>query len=253
MYKACGTRRATQCRQCSYMYQGDALQVVRSGLIGGKGIPEGVASHPVVFATFTAPSFGVVHHRPVKRHVCRRRSACQCRPDPCRARSDRTLCEHGRPTSCHERHSAGDKRIGQPLCIDCYDHEHQVIWNFFSGELWRRTKQAIDRHLKGVCRARGIPMVELIGGSGKVRKVDPVRVAHGKVAEMQARGAVHFHTLLRLEGVDPEDVSTPAPPPAGITVEDLDEASTAAAMRRDSNRVGREELAHESWLTGRAA
>ena len=45
--------------------------------------------------------------------------------------------------------------------------------------------------------------------------VDPVRVAHGKVAEFQARGAVHFHALLRLDGNDPPTPTSccPRPPP----------------------------------------
>ncbi|MGO9298283.1 MAG: replication initiator, partial [Streptosporangiaceae bacterium] len=41
---------------CSAVYKRDARQLVRAGLTGGKGIPETVASHPCVFATFTAPS-----------------------------------------------------------------------------------------------------------------------------------------------------------------------------------------------------
>jgi hypothetical protein len=39
---------------------------VAAGLRGGKGIPDSVESHPKVFATFTAPSFGAVHFRRVK-------------------------------------------------------------------------------------------------------------------------------------------------------------------------------------------
>ena len=37
---------------------------------GGKGIPETVAEHPAVFATFTAPSFGTVHSRRIVKHTC---------------------------------------------------------------------------------------------------------------------------------------------------------------------------------------
>lgn len=59
----------------------------------------------------------------------------------------------------------------------------------------------------------------------------PVRVSHGKVAEMQRRAAVHFHALLRLDGVDPDDLDALVPPPAGITVDDLEEAVHAAARR----------------------
>ena len=53
IYKACGNRRATVCPACAHVYQRDAFQLVRTGLVGGKGIPETVSQHPAVFATFT--------------------------------------------------------------------------------------------------------------------------------------------------------------------------------------------------------
>lgn len=119
------------------------------------------------------------------------------------------------------------------MCLDCYDHDHQVVWNYFSGELWRRTKQAIERHLAALCRRRGIPLVRVVTASGKVRWVPPVRVCHGKVAEMQRRAAFHFHVLLRLDGVGPDDPDALVPPPAGITVDDLEAAVHAAARQID--------------------
>jgi hypothetical protein len=60
--------------------------------------------------------------------------------------------------------------------------------------------------------------------------VPPVQAVHGKVAEMQRRGVVHFHAILRLDGV-PEDPDTVVPPPAGITVDDLHAAVRIAAAR----------------------
>ncbi|MGW5080098.1 replication initiator [Micromonospora echinospora] len=231
LYKACGNRRESVCPDCAWVYQGDAYQVVCRGLTGGKGIPESVARHPVVFATFTAPSFGPVHHRHVARHTCGNRQRCDCRPAPCRARSNTGTCPHGQPAACFARHDANDPRLGQPLCLDCYDHGHQVVWNYFSGELWRRTKQAIERHLPALCRKRGIPFVRVVTTSGKVRWVPPVRVSHSKVAEMQRRAAVHFHVMLRLDGVDTDDPDAIVPPPAGITVDDLEEAVHTAAAR----------------------
>ena len=42
----------------------------------------------------------------------------------------------------------GDAVIGQPLCADCYDHDHPVVWNVMSGELWRRTTATLAKHLK---------------------------------------------------------------------------------------------------------
>ncbi|WP_406036420.1 plasmid replication initiator protein [Micromonospora sp. NBC_00898] len=231
LYKACGNRRESECRDCAWVYAGDAYQVVRCGLTGGKGVPASIGRHPVVFATFTAPSFGAVHHRHIPRHTCGNRQRCDCSPAPCHARRTAARCQHGQPAVCFARHDADDPQLGQPLCLDCYDHDHQVVWNGFAGELWRRTKQAIERRLAALCRRRGIPHVQVVSDSGKIRRVPPVRVSHGKVAEMQRRGAVHFHALLRLDGVDPDDRTALVPPPAGITVDDLEAAVHAAARQ----------------------
>jgi hypothetical protein len=51
----CGNRREDICPPCSQVYKGDARQIIRSGLTGGKGIPDSVGTHPCVFATLTAP------------------------------------------------------------------------------------------------------------------------------------------------------------------------------------------------------
>ncbi len=229
IYKACGNRRSRVCPACAQTYQRDAFQLLRAGLIGGKGVPETVAQHPAVFATFTAPSFGTVHARVVKRHTCGNRRRCDCRAEPCHARRNLGLCSHGRPAVCWARHESGDAVLGQPLCLDCYDHDHQIVWNIFSGELWHRTKQAAERHLAKLARRRGIPRVEIISESGRIRKVPPVRLSPGKVAELQARGAVHFHAIARLDGVDGLDPNAVVPPPAGFTVTDLVDALRHAA------------------------
>ncbi|MET8350914.1 replication initiator [Micromonospora sp. NPDC005206] len=249
IYKACGNRRATVCPTCATVYQRDAYQLLRAGLVGGKGVPETVSRHPAVFATFTAPSFGPVHVRAVKRHTCANRKRCDCRPDPCHARrsTDPTagLCAHGRPAVCWARHEPADAALGQPLCLDCYDHDHQVVWNVFAGELWRRTKQAAERHLTQLARRRGIPPARTVTPSGKVRTVAPVRLSHGKAAEFQARGAVHFHALVRLDGVDPTDPTAVVPPPAGFTAADLDDA-----IRHAVEQVGYISPAHPDRPAG---
>ena len=215
MYKPCGNRRATTCPGCAETYRRDAYHLIRAGLIGGKGITPAVATHPAIFLTLTAPSFGPVHTRPVRQHTCTDRTRCTCPALPCHARRDLTTCEHGRPAYCFTRHRRDDTRLGQPLCPDCYDYNAHVVWNNNAGELWRRTKQAIERRLNQAARRRHLPY--------------GVRVAHGKAAEYQARGAVHFHALLRLDGHDPADPGQLLPPPPGITAADLEDAAHWAA------------------------
>ena len=224
VYKPCGNRRATTCPGCAETYRRDAFHPIRAGLAGGKGVPATVAAHPAVFATFTAPSFGSVHARPVRTHTCARRDQCRCKAEPCHPRRDAGACPHGRPAACYTRHPPGDDRLGQPLCPDCYDYPAHAVWNVSAGELWRRTKQDIERHLIGLAVRLGYGFTR----DGR----PPVRVAHGKVAEYQARGAVHFHVLLRLDGIDPADPDRIVPPPPGLTAADLEDAvrRTAAAI-----------------------
>jgi len=229
IYKACGNRRAAACPSCAETYRRDAFQLIRAGLTGGKGIPEHVATHPAVFATFTAPSFGPVHSRPIRSHTCTGKTRCTCTPEPCHARRDTETCPHGRKLACFRRHRPNDPVLGQPLCPDCYDHPGHVVWNNRAGELWRRTKQAIERHLGQLARRRGLPFIRVPCGNGRYRLVAPFRVSHGKAAEYQARGAVHFHALLRLDGHDPADPARLLPPPSGLTAADLDEAIRHAA------------------------
>ena len=224
IYKACGNRRASLCPSCAQTYQYDAYQLVRAGLVGGKGVPDTVSNHPVVFVTLTAPSFGTVHTRVVRRHTCVDRRRCDCRPEPCHARRDIGLCVHGQAAVCWARHDPTDPRLGQPFCLDCYDYDHHVVWNHAAGELWRRTKQTAERHLAHLCRQRHIPYITVRSGDGTPQRIPPVRISHGKAAEFQRRGVVHFHALLRLDGIDSHNPDAIVSPPAGITIDDLDAA-----------------------------
>ena len=94
---ACGNRREHVCPACSAVYKNDARQIIRSGLTGGKGIPDTVATHPCVFATLTAPGFGPVHTTRTDRRG---------RKLPCRPRRDASQrrCPHGRDISCSRIH-----------------------------------------------------------------------------------------------------------------------------------------------------
>jgi hypothetical protein len=229
IYKPCGNRRHRACPGCAETYRRDAFQLIRAGLAGGKTIPATVATHPAIFATFTAPSFGPVHVRPVRVHTCTGKTSCRCKPEPCHARRDAGTCPHGRPLACWRRHAPADALLGQPLCADCYDYPGHAVWNNSAAELWRRTKQDIERHLAALARRRGIPSIPVRRSDGIYKLVPPVRVSHGKAAEYQARGAVHFHVLLRLDGVDPADPERVIAPPAAITAADLEDAIRATA------------------------
>jgi hypothetical protein len=221
----CGNRRAAACPACSRVHRYDTYQVVRAGLAGGKGVSETVAGHPAVFVTLTAPSFGPVHAR----HKEQGRNG---KPRRCRPRRDRKSCPHGEPLACFDRHGYDDPAVGQALCLDCYDFRGAVLFNAHAGELWRRLTIYLGRELADTV---GISRSSL----GKL-----ARLSFAKVAEYQARGVVHFHAVIRLDG--PEGPSDE--PPAWATVDLLDAGvrRAATAVRVDivdpADSKGRREL-----------
>src|SRR5262249_23566333 len=110
-----------------------------------------------------------------------------------------------------------------------YAYGFHAVWTNAAGELCRRPKQAIDRQLGYLARRRGVPPVWIPVGKDRFRAVPAARVSHGKAAEYQARGAVHFHALLRLDGIDPHDWDAIVPPPPQLTAADLEDAARQAA------------------------
>jgi hypothetical protein len=202
---ACGNRRESVCPACSAVYKRDARQLVRAGLIGGKGVPDSIVTHPCVFATLTAPSFGPVHSRRM-----RGKTVLPCRP---RRDAKVRVCPHGRDISCPRRHVENDPRLGRALCPDCYDCAAAVLFNGHAGDLWRRFTTYLPRHL---ARRLGITQKRL-------RAL--VRIRYVKVAEYQARGVVHFHAVIRLDAPG-ESYQPPLP---GIHAELLCEAIRQAA------------------------
>jgi hypothetical protein len=186
---ACGNRRETICPPCSQVYKRDARQLVRAGVAGGKGIPESIAAHPCVFATFTAPSFGPVHSRRM-----RGKTVLPCRP---RRDAKQRRCPHGHDISCSRRHPEHDPRLGRPLCPDCYDYTAAVLFNDHAGQLWRRFTTYLPRQL-----------ARLVGLTHK-QLTQLARVRYVKVAEYQARGVIHYHAIIRLDA--PGEDYQPAP------------------------------------------
>lgn len=212
IYTPCGNRRAAVCPACAETYRRDTYHLIRAGLTGDRwGIPP-LNEHIAVFVTATAPSFGPVHHRVVTTHAadCRKRDGCTCRPAACRPHG--RVCPHGVRLACTLRHSATDTHLGQPLCLDCYDHHAQVAWHHEAPELWRRTIQQVDRELRRLGRALGVQL----------------RRRYVKVYEFQARGVIHYHCLIRLDGHNPDCPEAIVPPPAAVTRQALEDTVRAA-------------------------
>jgi hypothetical protein len=203
---ACGNRRATVCPSCSYLYAGDAWQIVHAGLAGGIDVPDTVGAHPGLFVTVTAPSFGPVHSRRANHGP-----AQVCRPYTGR-------CPHGRARGCHLVHTDDDPRLGAPICLDCHDSSGLVVWNRHAARLWKRT---VDLTYRRIATLRGVSEKAL-------RRT--VRISYIKVTEAQARGAMHFHAVLRLDDAS-TDPGVWAPPPAWATA-DLLAACWRWAVRR---------------------
>ncbi|WP_433338954.1 replication initiator [Spirillospora sp. CA-294931] len=215
---ACKDRRSAVCPACAETYRRDTWHVIAAGLRGRTAavpggvdaVPASVAGHPVVLATFTAPSFGAVH---------------RAGDAACRARSGRPMCPHKVSLTCDARHGGGDARVGTPLCWDCYDYAGHVLWHAAVPEVWRRTVIYLYRALARVATERTGTRVTVRAVRGHVR------VSYVKVAEFQKRAAVHLHAVLRLDGVDADAPERVTAPPAWADVSALEAAIRDAAAR----------------------
>ncbi|GAA3756478.1 replication initiator [Streptomyces tremellae] len=202
----CGNRRASVCPTCAALYRADTYQLIRVGLVGGKGAASSsVGGHPRVFATLTAPGFGAVHTR--REHGGR--------VLPCRPRRTAERCPHGAPLGCSARHHGDDKRLGEPLCPRCYDYAGAVLWQAHAGRFWHRFALELRREI-----ARRV-------GCARTDLARRLRLSYAKVAEYQRRGLVHFHAVIRLDGPDGPD----SPPPTWASTRLLADAVRAAAGR----------------------
>jgi hypothetical protein len=128
---------------------------------------------------------------------------------------------HGRPTFCLERHEERDELVGSPLCADCYDYTGAVLFNASIGELWRRVTVYARRHLG-----------YLLGLSS--RELDEhLRLSYVKIAELQRRGVVHLHAVVRADAPGDET----APPERAVTPALLADAFVravgAVSLRRE--------------------
>ncbi|GLW17275.1 replication initiation protein [Streptomyces sp. NBRC 13847] len=201
----CGNRRASRCPSCSRVYAADTYHLIKAGLSGGKAVRETVRTHPRVFATLTAPSFGPVHNRP-------------------------TTNSKTRPCACDTQHTENAPELGTPLRPSAYDYTGAVLWNAHAGALWARfttyLRRALAAHLGMTQKALNAAL----------------RISFAKVAEYQKRGLVHFHAVIRFDG--PEGSNQPPPSWATIDAlkTAIEDAAENAVLTVTSDHTGDREI-----------
>ncbi|MGW3307185.1 replication initiator protein RepSA [Streptomyces sp. NPDC001073] len=185
---ACGNRRASRCPACAWTYAGDTYHLIRAGLVGDP-------------AKGTPPTVRE-HPRVFATLTAPSFGSVHNRPG-------------NRPCRCGQRHSEDAPELGTPLDPATYEYAGAVLWNNHASDLWRYFTIYLRR--------------EIAKRAGLTQKAarEQARVAFGKVAEYQKRGAVHFHAVIRFDGPDGPD----SPPPAWATLDLLDGAIRAAAAR----------------------
>ncbi|MGW2170655.1 replication initiator protein RepSA [Streptomyces sp. NPDC001705] len=185
---ACGNRRASRCPSCAWTYAGDTYHLIRAGLVGD-------------------PNKGT---RPTIREHPRVFTTLTAPSfGPVHNRPGSRLCR------CGAHHQEDAAELGTPLDPDTYDYAGAVLWNNHASDLWRYFTIYLRR--------------EIAKRAGLTQKAarEQSRVAFGKVAEYQKRGAVHFHAVVRFDGPDGPD----SPPPVWATLDLLTDAIHAAAAR----------------------
>ncbi|MFJ3922668.1 replication initiator [Streptomyces sp. NPDC090022] len=183
---ACGNRRASRCPSCAWTYAGDTYQLIRAGLAGDD--------------RRNIPSTVREHPRVFATLTAPSFGPVHNRPDSGRCR-------------CGTHHTPQDEELGTALDPATYDYAGAVLFNNHAGGLWSRFTTRLRREI--AARA-GLTQRELAA---------TCRVAFGKVAEFQKRGAIHFHAVIRLDGW--ADAHTP--PPHWASTHLLTEAIRAAA------------------------
>ncbi|MFD9816079.1 replication initiator [Streptomyces sp. NPDC059080] len=198
----CGNRRASRCPACSRVYAADTYHLIKAGLSGGKTVPETVRTHPRVFATLTAPSFGAVHN----------------------IRTDKPRC------ACGAQHASDAPELGTPLNPATYDYTGAILWNAHAGALWARfttyLRRALAAHL-------GITQKALNS---------VLRISFAKVAEYQKRGLVHFHAVIRLDGPEGSDQPPPRWATIDALKTAIKDAAEDAVLTVTSDHTGDREI-----------
>lgn len=186
---ACGNRRASRCPACAWTYAGDTYQLIRAGLAGDE-------RRKIPAAVRDHPRVFATLTAPSFGPVHNRPDTGRCR--------------------CGVPHAADDPALGTALDPTTYDYAGAVLFNNHAGQLWQRFANRLRRE---IATRAGLTQREL---------ADSARLSYGKVAEFQKRGAIHFHSVIRLDGPDGPD----SPPPSWATVQLLTDSIRAAAVHR---------------------
>ena len=113
-----------------------------------------------------------------------------------------------------------------------------MIWNALASGSGIAPTTLVVRHLARFLASTGKGVPSSVPG------------LYRKVAEFQTRGVVHFHVIIRLDGPDGPD----EPPPEGLSVDDLADASAKPPPARpSSSRATPRRSAETKGALGRAA
>ena len=91
-----------------------------------------------------------------------------------------------------------------------------MLWQWHAPELWRRFTIALQRRLASV-----------VGLSGQAFR-QRCRISYSKVVEFQARGLIHLHVPIRLDGPDGPDGPDPDLPLSTAALEEAIQGAAAA-------------------------
>ena len=182
VWTRCNNRRAQVCPSCSDLYARDTWQLVHAGTAGGHhGIPATIASHPQVFLTLTAPSYGPVHTTTTGQSGGRR----VCRDH--RNFGGYIRCPHGKPLWCN--HNPRERRRGGGAAAVRRSATTTSGTCYSPGTYLNSGDASPSR-----CAATSAPSCAPAGADPEA-----VRVSFVKVVELQARAIPHIHALIRLD------------------------------------------------------
>ncbi|WP_306610688.1 replication initiator protein RepSA [Streptomyces lunaelactis] len=182
---ACGNRRASRCPACAWTYAGDTYHLIRAGLAGDD-------RRDIPATVREHPRVFATLTAPSFGPVHNRPASHPCR--------------------CGQHHQEDAPELGTALDPSTYDYAAAVLFNNHAGQLWQRFTTRLRREIAAYS---GLTQREL---------KEEARIAYGKVAEFQKRGAIHFHAVIRIDG----PTGPLSPPPSWASTELLDRSIRAA-------------------------